>query len=293
MPGRRKGTRGPERYYGADEQPLTVHVGNEARDADELTFRRNVFTHAAIAGPEFVKRLEAVLAELKAIPADGWSEDCLFARGLCAHWRAVLDAYFDDPRRGPLSGSNLVLLALDEADLRCVARYGRPMRGPTDYRNTKPPWGPSATTIYELFGKPFTNVLQQLALASTAQGEAHLMRPLGSPKGACPLTVPERAELVAQGMEFNYGRRMTMDGWDDIRERIAPRRLPTAKQLIGARTVKGKSEFSWDALQDLAVEMALKNPTRFPVTSRRIRRVRAREAARVRERARQGITPPK
>jgi hypothetical protein len=238
----------------------------------ELACARSLFTHAVAFGDfkGFLARLTAIAEQMADV------DEARVARGICAHYLAAMSEFCEDPRRSRLSTRNLCLLALDEADLRMRAEVGRPLRTTPDYKTFKPKnWGPSLTTIEREFGS-WHAAKGAAALLSCGQPEMQLGRPKGRRKSDGPKpTLEERVVAMAKAIERNFGRRVSTDGYDDIREDLGSG-LPSYNQLIGVAQGSdgGTHELGIAQVDALARKHILKHRKRYPVAYDYIRRTR-------------------
>jgi hypothetical protein len=243
---------------------ITFRAEIDRMTVDEAVLARHLLRET-VATPAQLSRFLRQLADwVDALPWATFLMECAFARGLLAHFLAAVADFRDDPRRAVTRGVNRRMLALDEADLNKRAQTGTGLRTWADYDRFRPSWGEARTTIERHLGS-LGDALAYCGLNAHGQPEAHLIRQQGCAGGANRLTLEERVEYLARGIERNYGRRVTYEGWDDIREVLGRGVHPSAHQLVGRK--RTGAEYNWKTLHDLAYTYALARPESFPYTA--------------------------
>lgn len=240
----------------------------------ELACARSVFMHAATLGDfeALTGFLVEVLSQMEHV------DEARVARGMCSHWLAAKSQFVDDSRRARLSTPNRCLLALDEVDLIMRTEEGRPLRVVGDYRDHKPSWAPAVKTIERWFGS-WERALGAAGLLACGQPEMHLgrQRARRAQTGWPAPTSEQLVAALATAIEHNFGRRVSAEGYDDIRE-VLDGGLPSYNQLIGVHG-KGKGKGSGHRktlaeMDALAREHIVRHPDQFPVAADYITRTR-------------------
>lgn len=203
-------------------------------------------------------------------------EELLIGRNLLTHELAKRVEFCDEgPRQADLDWANGII-AIDEANLRCIEETGERLRTMNEYdKRFKSEGAPTARYLAKLFYS-WPEALAIAGVLAVGQPEAELTRRQGRPPaGTHKWTYDECIHAVALVTERNAGRRISSGTYDQTIVAMN-RPMPSYEDVRKAVTgVSGKSQGAWDKVRTDAYTHIRKNPKLFPRSFDYLTRTRA------------------